>query len=34
MHLHQDWRERKPLLTFFSNHEMVRVMEENWGHAG
>ncbi|KAM5543926.1 hypothetical protein V8D89_002543 [Ganoderma adspersum] len=30
MHLHQVWGERKPLLTFFSNHEMARVTEENW----
>ncbi|KAM5543924.1 hypothetical protein V8D89_002541 [Ganoderma adspersum] len=30
MQLHQVWRERKPLFTFFSNHEMASVTTENW----
>ncbi|PIL27040.1 hypothetical protein GSI_10179 [Ganoderma sinense ZZ0214-1] len=30
MHLHQVWDERKPLLTFFSNHEIPRVTEDMW----
>ncbi|KAM5543917.1 hypothetical protein V8D89_002534 [Ganoderma adspersum] len=34
MHLHQVWGERKPLLTFFSNHEMARVTEEMWEITG
>ena len=34
MHLHQVWGERKPLLTFFSNHEMARVTEDMWEITG
>ena len=30
MQLHQVWRAREPLLTFFCNHEMASVTRENW----
>ncbi|PIL27041.1 hypothetical protein GSI_10180 [Ganoderma sinense ZZ0214-1] len=30
MHLHPVWDERRPLLTFFNNHEMERVTEDMW----